>query len=248
MRRTQKPFSSLWKVTRSMTPEISSVTGLRSGIAAFMRGDSFSHGWSAQSVVEVYDDVIMPAMSMAEEGRHAGFLDSTTEVYFLENTRELVDEIASRGLPGPKENRSAAKVICLPAKDAADELACQMFAQLRPAIEVQVMPLGISTDALVQAICTARPDVVCISGVPPQATRHVAVRCRHLRRLCPDTTIMAAVWSHADLSSVRGRIPVSEANHVVCTLRQAIDYISDVANPISASVELSSRLAAEGGR
>jgi hypothetical protein len=30
-----------------MTPEISSVTGLRSGIAAFMRGDTFSHGWSA---------------------------------------------------------------------------------------------------------------------------------------------------------------------------------------------------------
>jgi hypothetical protein len=46
-RRTQKPLSSLWKVTRSMTPEISSVAGLRSGIAAFMRGEPFSHGWSA---------------------------------------------------------------------------------------------------------------------------------------------------------------------------------------------------------
>jgi hypothetical protein len=56
---------------------------------------------------------------------------------------------------------------------------------------------------------------------------------------------MAAVWSHADLTSVRSRISVSEANHVVCTLKQAIDYISDVANPISASVELSSRPAAD---
>ena len=35
-RRTQKPLSSLWKVTRSIRPEISSVAGLRSGIAAFM--------------------------------------------------------------------------------------------------------------------------------------------------------------------------------------------------------------------
>ena len=73
-----------------------------------------------QSVVDVYDDVIIPAMSLAEEGRHAGFLDSATEVYFLENTRELVDEIGSRGVSGPEENRSAGKVICLPAKDAAD--------------------------------------------------------------------------------------------------------------------------------
>src|ERR1039457_1499166 len=46
-RRTQKPLSSLWKVTRSISPEISSVAGLRSGIAALMLGDSFSHGRSA---------------------------------------------------------------------------------------------------------------------------------------------------------------------------------------------------------
>jgi predicted PurR-regulated permease PerM len=194
-----------------------------------------------QSVVDVYDDVILPAMSLAEEGRHAGFLDSATEVYFLENTRELVDEIGSRGDSAPSENLSPGKVICLPAKDAADELACQMFAQLLPGIEVRVMPLGISSDDLFQAICAAPPAVVCISGVPPQATRHVAVRCRHLRRLCPDVTIMAAVWSQGDLTSVRSRIPVSEANHVVCTLRQAIDYVSDIANPISSSEELSSR-------
>src|SRR4029077_17558619 len=38
-RSTQKPLSSLWKVTRSMTPEISSVAGRRSGIAAVMSWD-----------------------------------------------------------------------------------------------------------------------------------------------------------------------------------------------------------------
>ena len=43
-RSTQKPLSSLWKVTRSMTPEISPVAGRRSGIAGFMRcRGSFSH-------------------------------------------------------------------------------------------------------------------------------------------------------------------------------------------------------------
>ena len=43
-RSTQKPLSSLCKVTRSMTPEISSVAGRRSGIAGFMRcRGSFSH-------------------------------------------------------------------------------------------------------------------------------------------------------------------------------------------------------------
>ena len=96
-----------------------------------------------------------------------------------------------------------------------------------------MLPIGISTDELVQTISAARPDVVCISGVPPQATRRVAVRSRHLRTLFPDLGIMAAVWSDADLTSVRARIPVNDANHVVCTLKQAIDYVSDIGKPIS---------------
>jgi predicted PurR-regulated permease PerM len=190
-----------------------------------------------QSVIDVYDNVIIPAMSLAEEGRHAGFLDSSIEAYFLESTRELVDEIGARPASSPENNRTTAKVFCLPAKDAADEVACQMFVQLLPDARARVLPLGTSTDDLVQSISAEKPDVLCISGVPPQATRHVAVRCRHLRRLFPDLAIMAAVWSDADLTSLRGRIPVSEANHVVCTLKQAIDYVSDVVKPISNSVE-----------
>jgi predicted PurR-regulated permease PerM len=46
-----------------------------------------------KNVIDVYDEVIVPAISLAEEGRHAGFLDLETQNYFLENTRELVDEI-----------------------------------------------------------------------------------------------------------------------------------------------------------
>jgi len=38
----------LWKVTRSISPEISSVVGLRWGIAAFMRGGHFRMDERAQ--------------------------------------------------------------------------------------------------------------------------------------------------------------------------------------------------------
>src|SRR5215469_3089251 len=41
-RRTQKPLSSLWKVTRSIKPEICSVEGWRSGVAESMRGLHFA--------------------------------------------------------------------------------------------------------------------------------------------------------------------------------------------------------------
>jgi hypothetical protein len=225
-----------------------------------------------QSLIEVYDTVIIPAISLAEEGRHGGFLDSTTAAYFLENTRELTDEISSMADPdlsnpalsdpalndpgsnvpgsgqaglknrplrgqGPKANHPSVNVICLPARDAADELVCHMFAQLLPGAQVQVLPLGILGDRLAEAVLTTRPELICILGVPPQATRHVAVRCRHMRRLFPNTTIMAAVWSDADLASLRKRIPVAAANHIVCTLKQAVEYVWDAAKPPPAPAE-----------
>jgi hypothetical protein len=40
----QEAHSSLWKVTRPMTPEISSVAGRRSGIAGFMRCGDLGDG------------------------------------------------------------------------------------------------------------------------------------------------------------------------------------------------------------
>src|SRR5437868_12550549 len=120
-----------------------------------------------------------------------------------------------------------------------------MFVQLLRGTAARVLPIGISTDELVHTISAARPDVVCISGVPPQATRRVAVRSRHLRTLFPDLGIMAAVWSDADLTSVRARIPVNDANHVVCTLKQAIEYIANIAKPISIPADSSVKLADE---
>jgi hypothetical protein len=40
---------------------------------------------------------------------------------------------------------------------------------------------------------------------------------------------MAAVWSQSDLNAIRSRISVVDANHVVCNMKQAIEYISNAA-------------------
>lgn len=189
-----------------------------------------------QSIGDVYDTVIIPALSLAEEGRHAGFLDAAVEEYFLQNTRELVEEVGSRQSVEPARSHTIAKLLCLPAKDTADEIAGQMFVQLLPeTVTAEILPHGIATSDLVQRITSQKPDVVCISGVPPQTTRQVALRCKHLRRHFPDLTIVAAVWSTADLTSIRSRIPVSDANHVVCTLRQAVDYIAPSADAVAST-------------
>ena len=188
-----------------------------------------------QSLVDIYDSVIVPALSMAEQGRHDGFLDGPIEEYFLDNTSDLVEELGSRQSAAFTDNHQSAKLICLPAKDKADEIAAKMLIQLLPASVIpELVPRDLSTADLVRRMTSQKPHMVCISGVPPQTTRHVALRCRHLRKHFPDLTIIAAVWSSADLASIRSRIPVSDANHVVCTFKQAVDYIAPVIDEVSA--------------
>jgi len=181
-----------------------------------------------KSVLELYDDVVIPAVGLLEEGRHAGLLDFEIETYFLENTRELIEEIGARENVD-NTSLTPARVLCVPAKDAADELVSHMFAQLLPGSRVQTLPFEVSREDLAGTLSNAQYDVICVTGIPPHATRHVAVRCRNIRRLDREKPIMGVVWSEADLNTIRSRISVSDANHVVCSMRQAIEYISNLA-------------------
>jgi predicted PurR-regulated permease PerM len=181
------------------------------------------------SVPDLYDDVLIPAVSLVEEGRYAGLLDAETENYFLENTRELIEEVGWRERENGERTVPATRILCVAAKNAADELMCRMLAQVLTGSDVQVLPVGISREDLTRALSTGDYDIVCVSGVPPHAVRHVAVRCRHVRRLHREVTIMAAVWSQSDLNAIRSRISVVDANHVVCNMKQAIEYVSNAA-------------------
>jgi predicted PurR-regulated permease PerM len=180
-----------------------------------------------EPLLEVYDGVIIPALSLAEEGRQSGFLDATVEDYFLENTRDLVEDLGTQNQMTHEAPAARSKIMLLPAKDWADEIAARMLVQLLPGgISADVLPFDLPLDKVIQQISLRNIDAVCVSGVPPQTTRQVALRCKQLRRRFPNLTIVAAVWSTADLTNLRGRIPVNDAAHVVCTLKQALEYLA----------------------
>jgi predicted PurR-regulated permease PerM len=179
-----------------------------------------------QSLAETYDAVVIPALSMAEEGRHAGFLDASVEEYFYESTRDLVEDLGSQHQTAAESQAVPSRIVCLPAKDEADEISARMLIQLLPAnVSADVLPFDMPMEKVLQFVASQKIDVICVSGIPPQTTRQVALRCKQLRRRFPQLTIIAAVWSTADLASIRGRIPVTDATHVACTLKQALDYL-----------------------
>jgi hypothetical protein len=161
------------------------------------------------SLESLYDQVLLPALSLAEEDRHHGDLDETKQRFILTTMRELVDDLgekarlaadAAKGINDGSSTVAAqsakASVLCLPARDEADEIAGVMLEQLLEArgISVEVMSAqSLSGEMLMQASEKAA-GVVCVSALPPLAATHARFLCKRLRPKFPALKIVVGLW------------------------------------------------------
>ena len=58
-------------------------------------------------LIQVYDELVIPALSLAESDRHEGLLEEDRKRFIIDNTRELVIELAEiyaarAGVQGPR--------------------------------------------------------------------------------------------------------------------------------------------------
>ena len=94
--------------------------------------DEFLKG---RPLVELYDSVLIPTLSMAEQDRHKGALDAAREEFLFLSINEMVVEFSEYQLAdttaiadtGDHPNH---RIVCLPAYDRADEIMAAMLAQI----------------------------------------------------------------------------------------------------------------------
>ena len=86
-----------------------------------------------QTLAEFYDQVLIPALSLAEEDRHEGTLAEVRQRFIFTSTRELIEEL-DEGHHATAELTDAApestRVLVVPAKDDVDEIAARILVQL----------------------------------------------------------------------------------------------------------------------
>ncbi|MBV8844579.1 MAG: AI-2E family transporter [Bryobacterales bacterium] len=108
------------------------------------------------SLVELYDSVFIPALSLAEQDRHKGALDQDREEFFFLNVGEMIAELSEREEQNAAEagTRTTAeataeldvaksfsdRIICFPANDEADQVAAVMLAQILERVGYQSFP------------------------------------------------------------------------------------------------------------
>jgi predicted PurR-regulated permease PerM/methylmalonyl-CoA mutase cobalamin-binding subunit len=206
---------------------------------------------------ELYDSVLVPALSLSERDRHRDRLDRSSAEFITSNTRRIVAELfaerrhemAEASPDGTAEPTDAArqtdsrqavatrrqtpKIVCIPARDEADEIVATMLRQLldRAGYTAECIALA-RTSTMVMQTVQAAPDVICISALPPYALSHAKTLYFQLRAHLPEKDILLGIWNYpGDLDRLATRIGVAEHHRVAITLKQALFEIAAQSSP-----------------
>jgi predicted PurR-regulated permease PerM len=212
------------------------------------------------TLAQLYDSVLIPALTMAEHDRHKGALDAVREEFFFLSMKEMLAELPDDSLKSMPANAEAAtvatpvaaaepaqapkpewpsgRVICIPANDEADEISASMLSQLLELGGCAALSFPVDPDMLqlMQVLEPSADDVICISSLPPFAFTHAKTLSRQLRARFPLTKIVVGVWGFAgDATVALERFPPPRPEHLATSLEQAVRI---VAAPVEVPAEV----------
>lgn len=193
----------------------------------------------ANSPASLYDAVLLPALRSAEEDRHRGALEESREKLIHLTVRELVEDLAGRELAALEEGDQAAhldvdvtdgtvEILCLPARDEADEIVAVMLAQLLNArrLKTQVLSTRALASEMIEQVGQHEPHVVCVSALPPFAATHARYLCKRLRPAYPHLQIVAGLWqASGGGKKAQERLIATGIDGFAATLAEAIEQI-----------------------
>lgn len=195
----------------------------------------FDEDAEKKPLVEVYDTMLIPALALTEIDWHRGELDENKHKFILQNLKEMIhekDEVQQNMLAnGGFENGDLPmrpSILCLPARDEADEIAGMMLAQLLATGEcmVQSVSFTAAVNEWVDFAERRKPDIVCISATPPVAVMHARHLCKHVRARFPTVPVVVGLWNlEGDLSKAIARIGGGNNIYVVATLAEAREQV-----------------------
>jgi predicted PurR-regulated permease PerM len=192
--------------------------------------DKFLEG---HGLVDLYDGVVLPALSLAEQDRHKGYLDDTRSTFLFQSATELIAELTDYRSPlsDPAETEvfvdRACPVVCIPANDQADEIAAVMLAQLleQRGHKTMLLPAVALAPEIVDRLREEPTTTICISALPPFAFVHARNLCMRVRELLPKNRILIGLWGEpGDTELMRKRFGAGRPQAVATTFAEAIQF------------------------
>jgi predicted PurR-regulated permease PerM len=191
---------------------------------------------------ELYDSVIIPALMLAEHDRHKGTLAEVRQNFIMQNTRELIEVLGAREETPPSNGQAlvsehpaaACQVVCMPARDDADEIVALMLAQCLQKSGVSCSALSAKTlfKECSDFIRQEGAKVVCVSALPPFAITAARHQCARLKSEFPHMHTIVGVWeSGGEPTETARRLASSCPDGVVTRIVEAVARIKSVVEP-----------------
>jgi predicted PurR-regulated permease PerM len=197
-----------------------------------------------KSLESLYETVLIPALRLAEEDRHSDVLGERTSEFIAQTTRELIDDLGDRAMQRDRPEEASGgglssarrvggtAIVCLPARDEADELVGMMFAQIlrQAGYGASYLPIGTVNDMLEQ-VKGGDFRIAYVSALPPFAVGQARSLCKRLRERFPELVIVIGLWKFAGgVPKAQERVGASCANAVATTFSEGLLQVERLSN------------------
>ena len=184
-------------------------------------------------LIQLFDQVVIPALAMAQRDRHTGQLDARREDFVVQSINEFVTELTeSEAVPVASRGARATRVFCIPGFGAADEIGSAMWAHFlgQEGFPTIAFPVTESPGELIQSLGGQADDVICISAAPPFSASHARKAAKNIREHGVDCLIVAGLWGITGVSegapSARlARLQKSLTATIASTLAEAVEQV-----------------------
>jgi predicted PurR-regulated permease PerM len=180
------------------------------------------------SLTEVYDEVLVPALNLAERDRHAGLLSDQQASDVIESARELIAELSQQhaaSLESPDTGKQGTpRAMCVPVRDQADELAAMMLGHVL-SVEgcmVEVGSLDLLASEAVQRIEEYQCHAAVLAALPPVESGSVRYLCKRLRRHDAELPVIVAFLGGEGQKKAHRRFLDSGATTVATSLPEVL--------------------------
>jgi predicted PurR-regulated permease PerM len=166
-----------------------------------------------QGAAAFHEQMLLPALRLAERDRHGGALDPQCERSVFDSMRDILREIGEAS-PAP----APLPVCVVAAHDEADHIAAMALAMDSGAT---LIPFPLLANEVLEAIEKAGCRAVCLSAVPPHAATQAGYLAKRIRRRFPQLKIMVALWTDVEnLERARARLKEAGVDEVATSFTQ----------------------------
>jgi predicted PurR-regulated permease PerM len=191
----------------------------------------------SRPLADLYDVLLLPALSLAERDRHQGALDEVRANFVFQCANELIAELSDTALLAPDSTPASPAlrsksfpVICVSTQDQGDEIVATMLAQLleQAGNRTLQLPSSALSDEILGRLAEETDTVICVSSLPPFAFAETRALCQRVRHRLPRNRMIVGLWDPTlDAERIRDRLSTCRPDRVVTNLAQALAQLRE---------------------